>query len=200
MYTYTHIYIYIYIYIYAKLFYKRNPYEYAGRAMVERGCRRRFHPEERSLGTACDPRSFIFSKLSLIRGRIYNEYTHVCRYIVTLRIPYGKPGGPIYVGWFKSLSFVYFWIASLRRSTSHLRLRYLERRHVRHRGLQGDLRYVYLSNFCLHRCDALRVDIYGSCTYLRRCIFIALASGWRPQRRLPRKRSRSGRARNSCMP
>ena len=97
------------------------------------------------------------------------------------------------------------WVVSLRRSWSRLRLRYLERRHVRHRDLQGEfmpIRTFFYIRFMYAKMmnEALRAHIRTSFVFLRRRTIICQASGWHPRHRLPRKSWRRGRAQSACMP
>lgn len=98
------------------------------------------------------------------------------------------------------VSLFCFSIAYLRRSRSRPRLRHLERRHVRHRDLQGDLRRRLLRSLHVCRYGAVRARIRTLLVSLRRCEIISHACGWRPRPRRTRRRRRIGRTHSACMP
>ena len=142
-------------------------YTITGRAMVERRRRRRLHREERYLGTACDvpARSCLFV-LTLVSSQISLHiwiymHTHLLAHLsFTILVPLFFTR----LLYLSAVPFLPFFDFSLPRSRPPLRLRYLERRHVRHRDLQGELLHVRSLSYLFHlRCSALLRGRIVSC-------------------------------------
>ena len=147
---YMSVYIYIYIEIYKHIssVYFLFAYGYVGRAMVERRRRRRLHRRERSLGTACDVpawSSISITACPLPVGVYMYTNIQIYTHAYTCLHMHLYVHADFFLTRLMHLSLVCSWVVSLRRSRWPFRLRYLERRHVRHRDLQGELMPIFFT-------------------------------------------------------